>query len=229
MADPDQSPGRPGCTGSLDKPSTARPARQGASWYPGQFLKFPAGALERIEQTIETENVPSAVALYVAFVRLADRDGRATMAWPVGYLAKTASLSRRTVLRRLADLEKAGVVTVERTKIEGTFANGVSHYTLATLSHEVVSLSHQVVPSNDPQRGTVLSDYQTIRREPASHKPIGTAERIKLERQQAILQSKLEKLKAEVAFVSGDERTRVCSDITSTKAQLAGIERRLLQ
>lgn len=204
------------------------PDRDG--WNPGPpFVRIPSEAFDMIERNVAGDCMPTAIAAYVGLVRMADRHQCATFQLPTNYLAKVAGLSRRSFERRLEDLTRAGVVTVERTHQPGTKGFGFNRYHLAPLSRKVASSSQHLASGSGPQADAHPTDIQKGRREPASHKPIGTGERIGLENQRTMLQSELERLKAELPFVSGDERTRVCSDITSTKAQLADIERRLMQ
>jgi len=101
----------------------------------GHFCWQSKEVLFRIGRDLEPGSATSAKMVYVALSWIASNEGSETFKTPIGYIAHLASLDRRTVMRRLPDLERLGLVSIERRKIEGTKGNEQNVYTLVTLSH----------------------------------------------------------------------------------------------
>lgn len=94
------------------------------------FCWLPKLALEKIEQNLDPAQAGSAKLVYLALARVANAERSGTFTKPISYIAVLASVERRTVERRLPDLERLRLVKVERSKKVRT-----SHvYRLATLS-----------------------------------------------------------------------------------------------
>jgi len=82
---------------------------------------------------------------------------------PINYIATLASLERSTVLRRLPDLVRLGLVVVEQQRIEGSKSLGFSRYALVALSNKVVAPSHNLVAA---EGGSVGPRAATVSKEP---------------------------------------------------------------
>src|SRR5262245_34180766 len=106
------------------------------TWSPNgePFFWVPKSAFERIDQGLELGPAATAKLVYVALCIVANREGAATFTKPINYLATLASLERRTVERRLVDLEQLKLVDVQRGKLRQAH-----QYTLTTLSRNVAT------------------------------------------------------------------------------------------
>ena len=80
-----------------------------------------------IEQNLELNEAASAKLLCLGLCTIANREGTATFTKPISYLAALSSLSVATVKRRLPDLERLGIIRVERFKLRQS-----NRYTLLT-------------------------------------------------------------------------------------------------
>jgi hypothetical protein len=154
-----------------------------STWRPGgtPFCWQPKAALERIEQGLEREQAASAKLVYLALTRIANNEGSDTFMKPITYIAALASVSAKTVERRLPDLEKLGLIIVDRCEKFRT-----QHcYHVATLSRNVKTHSPDVQtqsPNVQTASGVVLGsspvclnrELEKERRDPKSGMDFGT-------------------------------------------------------
>lgn len=126
------------------------------------FCWQPKAALARIEQSLELGKAATAKAVYVALTRIASDRECATFQVPITHVAAFASLNRRTVERRLPDLERLGLVTIQRS------IRRTEHvYILLTLSRHDTAQSRSDATA---QRGLgdtplLFNNYSTIKEE----------------------------------------------------------------
>lgn len=107
-------------TGSI--PATPTPVNRCTPpqmpWAPhAPFCFQPKEAFDRIFEKLE--HPASAAMLYVGLTRIASNEGSDTFVFPLAYIAVLALMDRKTVMRRLPDLERIGLVKVERRKAKG--------------------------------------------------------------------------------------------------------------
>ena len=130
-----------------------------SAWKPsGPFCWQPKEAFRIIEENLEQPS--TAAMVYVGLTRIASNVEGPSFSKPIGYIAKLAMVDRRTVLRRIPDLERLGLVKVDRRRIPDTNANDLSTYTLTTLSHKVVTPSHQPPGDTVSQAGDTHSGHK---------------------------------------------------------------------
>jgi hypothetical protein len=124
------------------------------------FVPVPEPALRQIEEQLGSEAL-SAKAVLVALWRIARREDSASFKRGLSYVATLASVTRRTVERRLPDLERLGLVTVHRgaLRCEHTFELPQD----ATLSRSVATLSRSVATASDPDAVAPLIDVQSFK------------------------------------------------------------------
>lgn len=144
------------------------------SWSPdgAPFVWLPKEALRKIQEGLEESTAASALLVYLALCRIACNEG-ASFEKPISYIATIAASSRRTVERRLDDLQRLKLLTVTRQKIEGTNANGLSRYTLTSPSRKVTtssrnphtSQSRKLASATDPHAVAVIRELEKERKE----------------------------------------------------------------
>lgn len=122
-------------------------------------------AFWRINQGLERGSAASAKLVYVALTWIASDEQSETFSKPINYIADLASLGRRTVEKRLADLERLGFVLIERKKLEGTKGNDLNTYTLAKLMRKgLAQLMRKPCASEEPLHlRSSLRNQRTIR------------------------------------------------------------------
>jgi hypothetical protein len=115
------------------------------AWKPqgAPFCWQPKEAFRLIEETLE--HPASAALVYVALTRIACNEGAKKFSKPTGYIAKLAYLSRRTICTQLPELERIGLVNIERRPLPGTKARDAHRYTLVNVSHKVAQPLHKDV------------------------------------------------------------------------------------
>jgi len=129
------------------------------------FTPVAKAAMDAIRDSLEPEEAGSAMLTYLAVARLANDKGAESIEVPIGLIAHNACLNRRTVERRLVDLERLGAIRVERQRIPGTKANGFSRYTLTTLSRDLATPSHHLTTQTGLHRVAVLKEQEEHQRE----------------------------------------------------------------
>ncbi len=188
------------------------------------FVWVSKDALQRIVEGVE--DASSAMLVYLALCRIACNENSAGFVKPVAYIAQLATVSRRTVERRLEDLERLKLVFVDRRRIDGTKANDLSRYTLATLSRKVTSQSRNLTSQNGQLRDAVSRELEKER----GKKPLTTGERIGLERKKSIIESHIRKLEDETFYEH--DRTgnpQKVEQLESYRKQLLEAENQLLE
>ena len=163
-----------------------------SDWTPNgtPFCWLPKEAVQRIEESLELGAAASAKLVYLALCRIASNEGSAVFTKPINYIATLASVHRRTVERRLPDLERVHLVSIARRKVEGTKENDSSTYTLATLSRKVATVrSPHAVAVNREQE-----NQRTV-----CQKPRTVPERIAAESRLKILKRRLDELTADTS------------------------------
>lgn len=164
-------------------PSQFRP------WSPDgvPFSWMPKPAARRIEQ--EIEQPATALLVYLALTRIASDEGSATFTKPIQYIAKLACLNRRTVERRLGDLERIEVVRVDRGVM------GTAHqYTLATLSRTAATQSRKGATQNDAVPVALSREQEKGRSAAPNEEGRAIAKRIALEKVIEIIKGHLRDL-----------------------------------
>lgn len=142
-----------------------------SAWKPdgAAFCWQPKEAFRRIEEG--TEQPGSAISVYVALTRIASNEEGQTFTKPIAYIAKLACVERRTVERRLPELEQLGLVSVERRQIPGTKANDAHRYTLTTLSRKEVATPSRKLATGNPDLKSQLEKKrikEDLKADPAS-------------------------------------------------------------
>jgi hypothetical protein len=140
--------------------TTNAESRPGASagipplgWRPtGAFCWQPKEAFWLIEENLSRPG-PAAL-VYLALTRIASNEGGASFSKPIAYIAKLAWVGRRTVERQLPELERIGLVHLERRQIPGTKANDVHRYTLASLGRNLTSQKRNSLASRSRKLAT---------------------------------------------------------------------------
>jgi len=195
-------------------------------WSPcgAPFVWLSKESLRRIEEGVEDS--ASAILVYLALCRIACNENSAAFSKPIAYISQLASVSRRTVERRLEDLERLKLVLVDRRKIEGTKANDLSRYTLTSLSRKVASQCRNLTSRNGQLRGAVNRELESKRRK----QPLETASRIALEKKKRIIEDRIKKLEDETYY----EHDRIkqpekVSELEANRKELARVESQLLE
>lgn len=118
-------------------------------WRPNKqpFCWQPKAAFRLIEEHLEHPD--SAALVYLALTRIASNKEGCTFSKPIGYIAKLAYVGSRTVYRRLPELERIGLVRIERRQIPGTHCRDCNTYTLLVPGLPVLPLCQEVVTRKD--------------------------------------------------------------------------------
>lgn len=123
------------------------------------FVPVPVKALELIEQSLELSAAASAKAVLLALYRICLREKCHSVRKPLAYIGVVASLNARTVMRRIPDLERLGLVMVTRPALRTE-----NTYTLPqadkTLSHDERTLSPDVVTVKGPLAVTLPKEEE---------------------------------------------------------------------
>jgi hypothetical protein len=121
---------------SIDDPPKFAPNGQ-------PFVWLPVEALEKIRESCEHPG--SGILVLIALYRIGCRERSSTFSKPLNYIATLSCVERRTVIRRLAELEKCGLVTIKRTQGE------LCEYCLPSLKTSVTKSppSDTVSPGSD--------------------------------------------------------------------------------
>lgn len=192
------------------------------AWTPNgtAFCWLPKEALQRIEESLELGEAASAKLVYLALCRIASNENSNVFTKPINYIATLSSVHRRTVERRLPDLERIRLVTIARRKVEGTKANDSSTYTLATLSRKVATVRslHAVAVNRE------LENKRTV-----CHKPRTVPERIAAENRLKILNSRLGELSADTSEQwQRDANPGLVTEKNQLRAEITALENSLL-
>jgi hypothetical protein len=142
----------------IRRPATSSPLVNGehapvnGHWHPAgiPFFWIPKAGFDRLEQALERGAAATAKLVYVALCIIANREGSSSFEKPLNYISVLASLDRRTVERRLADLKRIGLVSIESRQIPGTSGPAPSRYTLTSQSHDLTSQSHDIPAAVKP-------------------------------------------------------------------------------
>lgn len=182
---------------------------------------MPKEGIRRIEENLELGDAASAKLVYLALCRIACNEGSAVFTKPINYIATLSSLHRRTVERRLPSLEGLGLLTIARRKIDGTKAQDLSTYTLATLGRKVAAV-------RSPHAVAVNREIENKRI--GFQKPLTVPERIAAENQLRILRGNLAELEADTAEQwQRDARPDLVVEKQKLRAEIAARENALLQ
>jgi len=167
-----------------------------SAWKPegAPFCWLPKLALERIEQTLEREEAASAKLVYLALARIASIESSAEFTKPIAYIATLASVSHKTVERRLPALEELRLVTVTRNAKMRT----QHRYCVATLSPNVGTQSPNVPTASAPKTPP-LAVPLSLELKKGGRNALGTAERIGLEKKIGVLKERLADLEGETS------------------------------
>jgi hypothetical protein len=194
------------------------------------FCWQPKEAFERIEQGLERGASASAKLVYLALTRIASNERSRSFSKPIAYIATLASLGRRTVERRLPDLERLGLVEIQRLAIAGTKARDLSRYTLPTLCRKVASQSRKVATARSAITVAVNKEDKKARK--SANRLTGphtTAARIALENKHKILKNRLADLEAETAEQwQRDEHPERLTQLKELRAEILDLEDQLL-
>lgn len=217
--------------------STAPPA-PGASpgWTPNgvPFFWVPKEAFRVIDDGLERGVAATAKLLYVALCAIANQSDSPTFARPITKLASVASLERRTVERRLIDLENLGLLVVTRRKIEGTRANDLSEYSLPTLSRHLATVSRNLATARSvPAVVDYIDREQENRRTGESGRSstlgrLQTADRIALENKLKAFQEKAKRLAGDLSDrVQRETRPEDVAKLKRYREEISKLERSL--
>lgn len=191
------------------------------------FCWQPKEALERIEQGLELEQAGSAKLVYLALSRIGCNEDTPIFTKPINYVAILASVNRRTVERRLPDLERLGLVTVERGKLRTAH-----RYSLTTLSRNDTTPSRNVATRSGSHRVALNREVENKRRKPttnANSTPLTTAERIGLEKNRSLLTERIKQLEDGLYYPwQKKECPEKVQELKAARQQLSAIEARLL-
>jgi hypothetical protein len=192
-----------------------------SAWQPNgvAFFWVPKEAFDLIEKNLERGAAASAKLVYVALCLIANREGEATFSKPINYLAVLASLERRTVERRLPDLERLGLIQVQRAKLRASHT-----YTIVTLSRNDTSLSRSVATAPSLQPVALPREQENKRR-----KPLPAPERISTEKRLTELRRTLQRLKEDTSEQWQREAyPERLAELRSVEVQIADLEGVLL-
>ena len=217
--------------------STLSPA-PGASpgWTPNgiPFFWVPKEAFRVIDDGLERGVAATAKLLYVALCAIANQADSGTFARPITKIASVASLERRTVERRLLDLEKLGLLHITRRKIEGTNACGLSEYSLPTLSRHLATVSRNLATARSvPAVVDYIDREQENRRtgelgRSSTFGRLQTAERIATEHRLTALQTKEKRLAGELSDrVQRETRPDDVAKLKRYREEIGKLERQL--
>lgn len=128
-----------------DGPAPRDTSRAG-HWRPNgvPFYWIPKAAADRIGSELEATERASAMLVYGALCRIAADQNTGTFTISIAFLADRSFVHRRTVERRIPDLERLGLLAVERRRLPGKQGRDVSTYSileLPPLRHNVGTLA----------------------------------------------------------------------------------------
>ena len=195
---------------------------------------MPKDGLRKIEQT--AEDAPSAMLVYLALARIASDERSDTFSKPIAYVAKLAGgIGRRTVERRLPDLERAGVVKIQRhaLKINHTYtlenfspAHAPQSRNDAPQSRNDASQSRNDASPNQKSKSHLVEKYRSTE----GKAPRSVPERIAAENQLRILKGRLENLQSDTAEQwQRDANPALVTEKQKLRAQVTALENSLLQ
>lgn len=188
-------------------------------WAPNgvPFCWQPKEALRKIEQNVDQP--ATAMLVYLALTRIASDEESVRFVKPINYIAKLAAVGRRTVERRLADLERLELLSIER-----GHPGSVHVYGLRTLSRNPASQSRRGATQNWSEPVALIEEQKKGRKSPMS-----TAERIGLEKQITILKERLIKLEGDTAEQwQRDLRPELVQQRDDVRAEIKDRQDRLL-
>jgi len=198
----------------------------------GPFCWQSKAALRRILDSFDDDEGRACRtrSVYLALCEIASDEGAAQFIVSKGLLAFRAGLSARTVQRVFPDLERAGVLTIER---NATGLKASSRYTLlavpATKGHNVSTIGHGVSTIGHGG-GSSLSPLYEERKEPKEPiiAPNGASELFKVPAQPIAPASKVRRrdalLEALVAFDGSNPADATASAWGAAAKALAEIE-----
>ena len=221
------SPGVAGRKAVVNDSISLDPARR--AWNPDGtiFDWLPREAMQRIEKELELGAAGTAKLVYLALCRIANKEESAVFTKPINYIATLASVGRKTVERRLPDLERLNLVSIDRRKIAGTNANDSNTYTLATLRRKVASLSHNLATGTRLPAVAVKKEQKNGRT--GFKKPRTIPDRIAAENQLKILKSRLDDLTADTSEQwQRDEHPELVTEKQNVRAEITALENSLL-
>jgi DNA-binding HxlR family transcriptional regulator len=184
------------------------------NWRPqGPFFWVPKDAFEKIEENLERGPAASAKLVYVALCIVANRENTPTFSKPINYLVEIASLERRTIERRLPDLERLGLIQVQRAKLHAPHT-----YTITTLSRNVAT-------ARSLQPVALPKEQKEQRERP---RPLNNVERISADKLKADLQQEIKDLKAATSEPwQRQQHPERLSKLQDAQAQLEALTERL--
>ena len=158
------------------KPEAAEAAEtEGAvsCWSPQgtPFVWLPKEGLRKVEQT--ADDAPSAMLVYLALCRIACDEGAGTFSKPIAYVSKLAGVGRRTVERRLPDLERASLVKIQRAALRTSHTYTLESFKQphASQSRSVASQSRSVASRTPDPKSHLVENIENKRVVPAATKP----------------------------------------------------------
>ncbi len=137
-------------------PATPRSAKDGPwAWASKE-------ALRRIcEHFAESNKVPSARSVYLAFCELASNEAAETFQVKVATVARFAGVSVRTVSDVLPELELIQVLAIDRKTIPGSKMDAPSVYTLLSVGNSFAPLGNNCIPlCNGPEQTSVAENLK---------------------------------------------------------------------
>lgn len=184
------------------------------------FVWIPKEAFDRIEQGLERGQAASAILVYVALCRIASNDNSNSFAKPINYISRLASLERRTIERRLPDLERLGLVKITRRMSDGKTCDQ-SVYEVTTLSRKGATLSQEGATAPRLHAVAVTRELENKRKE-----QLTTAQRIGIEHQLEAIKSDIEQLENETVY-HWDRTPEKMEKLETLKAQREVLNNRL--
>ena len=199
------------------------PDCRGNDWSPNgsAFFWMPKEGIRRIEENLELGDAASAKLVYLALCRIACNERSAAFTKPINYIATLSSLHRRTVERRLPSLEKLGLLTIARRKIDGTKAQDMSTYNLATLGRKVAAAKSPHAVAVNREQENKRTGFQ---------RPLTVPDRIAAENSLKILKSQLAELEGETSEQwQRDDRPDLVVKKQKLRAEIIARENALLR
>lgn len=189
-------------------------------------------AFDKIDQNLERGQAASAKLTYIALARVACTENSGAFSKPIGYLATLASLERRTVEKRLVDLERLELVRIHRSQIEGTKARNIHHYTLTVLFRKVPNQNRKLANAPSLHAFAVSTEVQKDRRNPAGNAhaiSLSIAARIGLEKNRSLLSDRIKELEGDLYYRwQRKEHPAKVQELEAARQQLSDIEAQLL-
>ncbi len=135
------------------------------------FVWLPKEGLRKVEQT--ADDAPSAMLVYLALCRIACDEGAGTFSKPIAYVSKLAGVGRRTVERRLPDLERASLVKIQRAALRTSHTYTLEPFNQphASQSRSVASQSRSVATRTPDSKSHLEENPEKGRSVPATTKP----------------------------------------------------------